>query len=264
MDYPAIPEGLEHGCKFVGGELESAGAADELETASAADELETAAATDELEIAAAADELEIAAAADELGSAGAADELETAAATDELEIAAAADELEIAAAADELGSAGAADELDGEVTEISAPVSTRNFVTVVRLSSTEDIFSVTVEDSDDENQSAKVRQLRRTTRKRSPQKKYDKDYVLVETKRRKRPTVGHGETSEEEESERDDESYVPFATARSDIVDLQLFQDDEDVTGKNMYGFHTPKKKNGMALAALNAASKKTAPTARK
>ncbi|XP_036323827.1 origin recognition complex subunit 2-like [Rhagoletis pomonella] len=121
--------------------------------------------------------------------------------------------------------------------------------TSARLSSTEDVLTVTAEDSDDEKQAAMARQPRRSSRKVSPHKKYA-DFVPIGSKQRKRRQVGYEETDEDTESE--DENYVPPSTKRPDIADIQLLQDEEEVVGKNMYGFHTPKKRNGMALAAMN------------
>uniref|UniRef100_A0A0K8UJ18 Origin recognition complex subunit 2 n=1 Tax=Bactrocera latifrons TaxID=174628 RepID=A0A0K8UJ18_BACLA len=119
------------------------------------------------------------------------------------------------------------------------------------LSSTEDVVMVTVDDSDEENESSIGRQLRRSARKPSPQKKYAEDYVLTDSLPSKRSNTRKNYTDDEETAEHDDKNCMTNTAARPDIVDIQLLQDD-DVAGKNMYGFHTPKKRNGMALAALN------------
>ncbi|CAD6991095.1 unnamed protein product [Ceratitis capitata] len=120
------------------------------------------------------------------------------------------------------------------------------------VSSVDDVVLVSVPDSDDENKSARGRQVRRSARKRSPQKKYAKDYIVEGTKKRIKRTVHNDETEEDDASEQSDEDYIPNAAARPDIADIQLLQEAEDVAGKSLYGFHTPKKRNGMALAALN------------
>ncbi|XP_067615134.1 origin recognition complex subunit 2 [Eurosta solidaginis] len=123
--------------------------------------------------------------------------------------------------------------------------------TTSRSSNSEEVALVAVEDSDDENEAAKIRQRRRSIRKRTSPKKYNEDYVLIDDKRRKRSTRMLEETDEEQEE--DGESYAPPSpTIRPNIADIQVLQVDEDIAGKNMYGFHTPKKRNGMALAAWN------------
>ncbi|KAH8358948.1 hypothetical protein KR093_003436 [Drosophila rubida] len=94
---------------------------------------------------------------------------------------------------------------------------------------------------------------RRSARKPSPTKKYQafKDAAAAQ-----HTAVNYVEPSEEDElqSENDEDAGEKgVSVAKPNARDLQLIQADYNVAGTSMFGFNTPKKRDAMALAALNA-----------
>ncbi|XP_060648839.1 origin recognition complex subunit 2 [Drosophila nasuta] len=93
---------------------------------------------------------------------------------------------------------------------------------------------------------------RRSARKPSPTKKYQafKDATAGE-----RIVVNYVEASEEEDEElqSENEEVDVVGAPKPNARDLQLIQSDYNVSGTSMFGFNTPKKRDAMALAALNA-----------
>lgn len=91
------------------------------------------------------------------------------------------------------------------------------------------------------------RSTRRSTRRPSPTKKY-KEYKAKSGGQR---VVNYVE--DESQSEEDDEEAENMGAAKPNSRDLQLIQTDYNVAGTSLFGFNTPKKRDAMALAALNA-----------
>jgi len=110
----------------------------------------------------------------------------------------------------------------------------------------------------DESSAAEVEQqpmTRRSARKPSPTKKYQA--FKNETGATKQHiVVNYVECSDSDElqSENDEDVGVPdVAAAKPNARDLQLIQADYNVAGTSLFGFNTPKKRDAMAIAALNA-----------
>ncbi|XP_036674567.3 origin recognition complex subunit 2 [Drosophila suzukii] len=101
---------------------------------------------------------------------------------------------------------------------------------------------------------------RRSTRRPSPTKKYQAYKEETHGKEQEeRVVVNYVEMSDEhsnepEDEEEDDESVEESENAaRPTSKDLNLIQSEYNVAGTSMFGFNTPKKRDAMALAALNA-----------
>lgn len=99
------------------------------------------------------------------------------------------------------------------------------------------------------------RSTRRSVRKPSPTKKY-KAYKEGVT-RTAGIVVNYVEctNSEQEQSENteDNEELIVVGAAKPNARDIELIQSDYNVAGTSMFGFNTPKKRDAMSLAALNA-----------
>ncbi|XP_039495542.1 origin recognition complex subunit 2 [Drosophila santomea] len=100
---------------------------------------------------------------------------------------------------------------------------------------------------------------RRSTRRPSPTKKYQAYKEETNGKgQEERIVVNYVELSDERSSEVEDveqeESLEESENAaRPTAKDLHLLQSEYNVAGTSMFGFNTPKKRDAMALAALNA-----------
>ncbi|EDW16888.1 origin recognition complex subunit 2 [Drosophila mojavensis] len=110
-----------------------------------------------------------------------------------------------------------------------------------RLKSTELVNSDGSSAAEPEEQT----RTRRSTRRPSPTKKY-KEYKAKSGGQR---DINYAE--DESQSEEDDEENM--GAAKPNSRDLQLIQADYNVAGTSLFGFNTPKKRDAMALAALNA-----------
>ncbi|KAM7364692.1 origin recognition complex subunit 2 [Cochliomyia hominivorax] len=120
-------------------------------------------------------------------------------------------------------------------------------------SGTEEIIEVLVEDPDDENTLDASKGRRRSGRVPSPNKRYTGDFILdsgggKRGSNRKR-NVHRDEQTDDEETDVD---FVLETSSKPKAGDLQLLEEEVDLGGKAMFGFNTPKKKGGMALAAMN------------
>ncbi|KAH8402800.1 hypothetical protein KR215_011185 [Drosophila sulfurigaster] len=93
---------------------------------------------------------------------------------------------------------------------------------------------------------------RRSARKPSPTKKYQ---AFKDASAGERIVVNYVEASEEEDEElqSENEEVDVVGAPKPNARDLQLIQSDYNVSGTSMFGFNTPKKRDAMALAALNA-----------
>ncbi|XP_023171405.2 origin recognition complex subunit 2 [Drosophila hydei] len=87
---------------------------------------------------------------------------------------------------------------------------------------------------------------RRSTRRPSPTKKY-KEYRDKSGGQR---VVNYAEEESQSEEDEDEENV---GAAKPNTRDIQLIQADYNVAGTSLFGFNTPKKRDAMALAALNA-----------
>lgn len=119
----------------------------------------------------------------------------------------------------------------------------------------EEPVEVLVEDPDDENVLDTSKGRRRSGRIPSPTKKYT-DFIVdsgggKRGSNRKRNAQRDEVTDEEEEAE-EDADFVVDVAAKPKAGDLQLLEEEDELGGKVMFGFNTPKKKGGMALAAMN------------
>ncbi|KAH8344194.1 hypothetical protein KR084_007768 [Drosophila pseudotakahashii] len=122
----------------------------------------------------------------------------------------------------------------------------------------EDLDTAMVEEDAEESPSQGTR--RRSTRRPSPTKKYQAYKEQANGKvQEERIVVNYVEmsdaqSSEPEEQEPEEESIEDSENAdRPTSRDLHLIQTDYNVAGTSMFGFNTPKKRDAMALAALNA-----------
>lgn len=112
------------------------------------------------------------------------------------------------------------------------------------LTSSEDLSAPEVEEP---------RTTRRSGRKPSPTKKYQafKNEAL-----KQHVVVNYVECSDEDELQSDDDEDIAephVAGPKPNARDLQLIQADYNVAGTSLFGFNTPKKRDAMAMAALNA-----------
>ncbi|KAH8242274.1 hypothetical protein KR038_005924, partial [Drosophila bunnanda] len=118
---------------------------------------------------------------------------------------------------------------------------------------------------DAETQSISKRSTRRSTRRPSPTKKYQAYQRENESRQAEHVVVNYMECTEdesedvdivdtpEEEQEKEEDQAVVENTARPTNKDLNLIQSEYNVAGSSLFGFNTPKKRDAMALAALNA-----------
>lgn len=141
-----------------------------------------------------------------------------------------------------------------QITEKKGSKAVINFDTGSSSEANESVVEVLVEDSDDENKTmdAAAKGRRRSARVPSPNKRYAGDFVIDVPVVRKRNSPRNEKSDEETEDETDTDYGVEGDIAKPKTGDLQLLQDEVGLAGKVMFGFHTPKKKGGMALAALN------------
>lgn len=109
----------------------------------------------------------------------------------------------------------------------------------------------------DESSAAEIEEqtrTRRSARKPSPTKKYQDYRAKVDEQR---VVVNYVECTDEDESqtetEQDHAAEIGIGAAKPSTRDLQLIQSDYNVAGASLFGFNTPKKRDAMALAALNA-----------
>ncbi|XP_068157241.1 origin recognition complex subunit 2 [Drosophila tropicalis] len=124
-------------------------------------------------------------------------------------------------------------------------------------SSAADLDTAVICDSDDslEHPQAQPEPVkRRSTRNPSPTKKYQAYKEVRHTRRSEQQqehiVVNYRECTDEEEDKEDEDHG---GGGKPNSRDLQLIQADYDVAGTSMFGFNTPKKRDAMALAALNA-----------
>ncbi|EDV94657.1 GH22255 [Drosophila grimshawi] len=89
---------------------------------------------------------------------------------------------------------------------------------------------------------------RRSARKPSPTKKYQ-EYKGQGAK--ERIVLNYVECTDEEQSEEDEDDVAGADKPTS--RDVELIQTDYNVAGTSLFGFNTPKKRDAMSLAALNA-----------
>lgn len=100
---------------------------------------------------------------------------------------------------------------------------------------------------------------RRSTRRPSPTKKYQAYQKESNGKgQEERIVVNYVEMSDERSSDAEDQEEEESIeesenAARPAAKDLHLIQSEYNVAGTSMFGFNTPKKRDAMALAALNA-----------
>lgn len=101
---------------------------------------------------------------------------------------------------------------------------------------------------------------RRSTRRPSPTKKYQAYQMENQGKpQEEHIVVNYVEVSDDEsenvdeEEEQEDSLVDAENAARPTSKDINLIQSEYNVAGTSMFGFNTPKKRDGMALAALNA-----------
>lgn len=99
------------------------------------------------------------------------------------------------------------------------------------------------------------RSTRRSARRPSPTKKYTAYKKGVTGTDRIVVNYVECTNSEQEESENaeDNEEPVVIGAAKPNARDIELIQSDYNVAGTSMFGFNTPKKRDAMTLAALNA-----------
>lgn len=95
------------------------------------------------------------------------------------------------------------------------------------------------------------RSTRRSLRKPSPTKKYTA-YKEGASKNRNYVECSNSDEEESENAGEDEEEPVIVA-AKPNAGDLELIQSNYNVAGTSMFGFNTPKKRDAMSLAALNA-----------
>lgn len=94
---------------------------------------------------------------------------------------------------------------------------------------------------------------RRSARKPSPTKKYQ---AFRNDANKQHIVVNYVERSDNDELQSEDEEDVGKAEAaapKPNARDLQLIQADYNVAGTSLFGFNTPKKRDAMAIAAINA-----------
>ncbi|XP_037956271.1 origin recognition complex subunit 2-like [Teleopsis dalmanni] len=117
---------------------------------------------------------------------------------------------------------------------------------------------VIIESDDDNGNQTPV--LRRSSRKPSPNKKYCKNFVVNdECKRNSRIHTKRIVADDEDELE-DSNSETESNIFKPNQQDLQLLQKEYEVSGKNVFGFNTPKKRGGMSLVAINTAKTQKTP----
>ncbi|XP_037730521.1 origin recognition complex subunit 2 [Drosophila subpulchrella] len=121
----------------------------------------------------------------------------------------------------------------------------------------EDLDTAIVEDAE-ESQTKVTR--RRSTRRPSPTKKYQAYKEEAHGKEQEeRVVVNYVEMSDEDSNEPEDDEEGEESVEKSENAarptskDLNLIQSEYNVAGTSMFGFNTPKKRDAMALAALNA-----------
>ncbi|XP_055849809.1 origin recognition complex subunit 2 [Episyrphus balteatus] len=129
-------------------------------------------------------------------------------------------------------------------------------ISLLRL---ESIEKLSTGDEDESDQATTT--TRKSGRKISPSKRYNENEFALELP---------GDKRKKQKGDQEDRRNATYIFSDSDEEDeapaeivvekeTQFFEDDLDVEGKRIYGFNTPKKRDGMALAA--AATPKTPKT---
>ncbi|EDV44048.1 uncharacterized protein Dana_GF16229 [Drosophila ananassae] len=138
----------------------------------------------------------------------------------------------------------------------------RNLKSIENLTNSDDsaadLDTARIGDMDENNAKPKTR---RSTRRPSPTKKYQAYQMENQGKpQEEHIVVNYVEISDdepdnldEEEEEQEDSLADAENAARPTSKDINLIQSEYNVAGTSMFGFNTPKKRDGMALAALNA-----------
>ncbi|XP_017026690.1 origin recognition complex subunit 2 [Drosophila kikkawai] len=123
---------------------------------------------------------------------------------------------------------------------------------------------------DAETGASSTRSTRRSTRRPSPTKKYQAYQRENGSRQPEHVVVNYVEVSDDESQDVDIESDDNFkvvqaqveeeedqeevkSTAKPTSKDLNLIHSEYNVAGSSLFGFNTPKKRDAMALAALNA-----------
>lgn len=133
-----------------------------------------------------------------------------------------------------------------------------------RLESIENISSTEDEPNHHEPVTATSSKTRRSGRKISPSKRYNENEFNLESPkdRRKsslRKVISQGNRTyvfSDSDDDEEEKNEIPAGVIEKEAT---FFEDELDVEGKRIYGFNTPKKRDGMALAA--AATPKTPKT---
>ncbi|KAH8326197.1 hypothetical protein KR067_003297 [Drosophila pandora] len=138
----------------------------------------------------------------------------------------------------------------------------RNLKSIENLTNSDDsaadLDTARIGDMEENNAKPKTR---RSTRRPSPTKKYQAYQMENQGKpQEEHIVVNYVEISDEEpdnvdeeEEEQEDSLADAENAARPTSKDINLIQSEYNVAGTSMFGFNTPKKRDGMALAALNA-----------
>ncbi|KAH8278880.1 hypothetical protein KR018_010686 [Drosophila ironensis] len=134
----------------------------------------------------------------------------------------------------------------------------RNLKSIENLTNSEDsagdLDTARIGNLEEEEPSSTRNSARRSARRPSPTKKYQDYQSNARKPREEHIVVNYVECSDEESAEQEEESPAETETeARPSSKDLNLLQSEYNVAGTSMFGFNTPKKRDGMALAAQNA-----------
>lgn len=130
-----------------------------------------------------------------------------------------------------------------------------------------DLDTAIVGDAELETQASSKRSTRHSTRRPSPTKKYQAYQRENGSRRQEHVVVNYAECSDDEsqdvnvtgesvsvvDQEEEDNLAEVENAARPTSKDLNLIQSEYNVAGSSLFGFNTPKKRDAMALAALNA-----------
>ncbi|XP_020817629.1 origin recognition complex subunit 2 [Drosophila serrata] len=143
----------------------------------------------------------------------------------------------------------------------------QNLKSIENLTNSEDesadLNTAIVADAETETQASSKRATRRSTRRPSPTKKYQAYQQENGSRQQEHVVVNYVECTDDEsdvmniedtpeEDQEEDQTEVEN-TARPTSKDLNLIQSEYNVAGSSLFGFNTPKKRDAMALAALNA-----------
>ncbi|KAH8243988.1 hypothetical protein KR032_011914, partial [Drosophila birchii] len=147
----------------------------------------------------------------------------------------------------------------------------QNLKSIENLTNSEDdsadLDTAIVEDAETATQTSSKRGTRRSTRRPSPTKKYQAyqrengnrqpehvvvNYVECTDDESDNVDIEAKDTPDEDQEVEEEQAEVEN-TARPTSKDLNLIQSEYNVAGSSLFGFNTPKKRDAMALAALNA-----------